>query len=55
MPLWRARGRPSAALALARLEPATLLRLLEALFAPGWSHGTGTPPGLLAGRCGRVR
>ncbi len=53
MPMWRARSSLSAALALTRPELATLLRLLEALFAPGWGQGTGTPPGLLAGRQGR--
>ncbi len=36
-------------LRLSKPEYATLLRLLEVLFAPGWS---GTPPGLLAGRGG---
>ncbi|MEJ8639984.1 hypothetical protein [Streptomyces sp. MS2.AVA.5] len=57
MPLWQARrtGGVSHPLSLSRVELATLLRLLEALFGPGW-----TPkgkeviaPGLLAGRRGR--
>jgi hypothetical protein len=42
-------------LALTRAELATLLRLLERLFGPGWAHrdGTRTAPGLLAARTGR--
>ncbi|GLW75145.1 hypothetical protein Kpho02_74420 [Kitasatospora phosalacinea] len=42
-------------LALPRAELATLLRLVERLFGPGWKHqdGTRTPPGLLASRVGR--
>ncbi|WP_407913792.1 hypothetical protein [Kitasatospora sp. NE20-6] len=43
------------ALALTRAELATLLRLVERLFGPGWEHqdGTRTAPGLLASRTGR--
>ncbi len=42
-------------LALDRPTLATLLRLVERLFAPGWYHRDGrvTPPGLLASRTGR--
>ncbi|MFE7805887.1 hypothetical protein ACFU51_14720 [Streptomyces sp. NPDC057430] len=56
MPLWRARragaGHP---LALSRAELATLLRLIEALFGPGWApkDKAPVPAGLLAGRTGR--
>jgi hypothetical protein len=41
-------------LRLTRPEFATLLRLCEAVFAPGWVHTDGrvTPPGLLGGRTG---
>ncbi|WP_329453194.1 hypothetical protein OG894_42100 (plasmid) [Streptomyces sp. NBC_01724] len=57
MPVWQARRRGGAAhpLALSRTELATLLRLLEALFGPGWApkNQEPTPPGLLAGRTGR--
>jgi len=57
MPLWRARSHGGAAhpLALAKVELATLLRLLEALFGPGWApeDREATPAGLLAGRTGR--
>jgi hypothetical protein len=53
MPLWRARRDRRCALALTRPELATLLRLVETLFAPGWTHGTSRAPGLLAGRRGR--
>ncbi|AEY85331.1 hypothetical protein SHJG_0049 [Streptomyces hygroscopicus subsp. jinggangensis 5008] len=51
-PVWEVRGQYGAALALTKKEFAVLLRLLEALFAPGWA-GVETPPGLLAGREGR--
>ncbi|MFE2727120.1 hypothetical protein [Kitasatospora sp. NPDC059327] len=46
------RGHP---LALDRPALATLLRLVERLFGPGWRHRDGrvTPPGLLASRTGR--
>jgi hypothetical protein len=53
MPLWRARRDRRCPLALTRPELATLLRLVETLFAPGWSHGTYRAPGLLADRRGR--
>ncbi|MGW0336679.1 hypothetical protein ACWD0J_33375 [Streptomyces sp. NPDC003011] len=53
--LWNARGVVGHPLALQRKEFATLQRLCEALFAPGWQHrdGTVTPPGLLGSRTGR--
>ncbi|MFC9295787.1 hypothetical protein ACFTWH_10735 [Streptomyces sp. NPDC057011] len=55
LPMWRAQTIPGHALALNRKELATLLRLLEGLFAPGWSHCDGrvTPAGLLGARTGR--
>ncbi|MFI6881168.1 hypothetical protein ACIBL6_47760 [Streptomyces sp. NPDC050400] len=57
MPLWRARksGGAGHPLALSKAELATLLRLVEALFGPGWSpeDREPTPPGLLAGRHGK--
>ncbi len=58
MPVWRARGGRAARhpLALNRAELATLLRLCEALFGPGWAatdKKAATPPGLLADRTGR--
>ncbi|MFF9425596.1 hypothetical protein [Streptomyces sp. NPDC014746] len=57
MPLWRARkdGGVAHPLALSKVELATLLRLIEALFGPGWSPEgkEPTPPGLLAGRRGK--
>ncbi|WP_367140709.1 MULTISPECIES: hypothetical protein [Streptomyces] len=57
MPLWRARksGGPAHPLALNKAELATLLRLIEALFGPGWTPEgkEPTPPGLLAGRTGK--
>ncbi|MFE5810994.1 hypothetical protein [Streptomyces sp. NPDC056491] len=42
-------------LALSQVEPIVLLKLIEALFAPGWTHKDGrvTPAGMLAGRTGR--
>lgn len=58
MPLWNARKSGGAAhpLALSKVELATLLRLLEALFGPGWTpeDKEPTPPGLLAGRTGKA-
>ncbi|MEU5476721.1 hypothetical protein [Streptomyces mirabilis] len=53
--LWNAHGVVGHPLALQRKEFATLQRLCEALFAPGWEHrdGTVTPPGLLGSRTGR--
>ncbi|MEW2134636.1 hypothetical protein [Streptomyces sp. NPDC005435] len=57
MPLWRARkgGGAGHPLALSKSELATLLRLIEALFGPGWTpeDKEPTPPGLLAGRRGK--
>ncbi len=57
MPLWRARraGGVTHPLALSKVELATLLRLLEVLFGPGWSPKDKPPvaAGLLAGRTGR--
>lgn len=57
MPLWKARkgGGATHPLALSKVELATLLRLLEALFGPGWTpeDKEPTPPGLLAGRTGK--
>ncbi|MFF8790821.1 hypothetical protein [Streptomyces sp. NPDC015125] len=57
MPLWHARksGGAGHALALSKAELAVLLRLIEALFGPGWApkDKEPTPPGLLAGRRGR--
>ncbi|MFR0367585.1 hypothetical protein [Streptomyces sp. MCC20] len=57
MPLWRAHQDVGAAhpLALSKVELAVLLRLLEALFGPGWAPEgkEATPPGLLAGRTGK--
>ncbi|WP_327378887.1 hypothetical protein OG393_33795 (plasmid) [Streptomyces sp. NBC_01216] len=51
--LWKARHDVGAPLALSKPELATLLRFLEALFAPGWGEQCATPPGLLAARRGR--
>ncbi|MEU0896846.1 hypothetical protein [Streptomyces massasporeus] len=57
MPLWRAHQGGGAAhpLALSKVELSVLLRLLEALFGPGWAPlgKEPTPPGLLAGRTGK--
>ncbi|MET8411119.1 hypothetical protein ABZV34_23960 [Streptomyces sp. NPDC005195] len=57
MPLWRAHQHGGAAhpLALNKAELAVLLRLIEALFGPGWApeDKEPTPPGLLAGRTGK--
>ncbi|MFC1436047.1 hypothetical protein ACEZDB_35980 [Streptacidiphilus sp. N1-3] len=54
LPLLAAQG-TSSPLGLTRAELATLLRLLEALFAPGWTHAhkAPTPAGLLGARTGR--
>lgn len=52
-PLWEARNAVGAPLALSKVELATLLRFVEALFAPGWGERCATPPGLLVGRRGR--
>lgn len=51
--LWEARSDVGAPLALSKVELATLLRFVEALFAPGWGEACETPPGLLAKRRGR--
>ncbi|MET9669377.1 hypothetical protein ABZY19_29025 [Streptomyces sp. NPDC006475] len=57
MPLWKARraGGGTHPLCLSKVELATLLRLLEALFGPGWApKGKAViSPGLLAGRRGK--
>ncbi|MFF7189666.1 hypothetical protein ACFZAR_31545 [Streptomyces sp. NPDC008222] len=56
LPLWAAHGVVGHPLALAKRELATLLRLLEAVMAPGWVHRDGrvTPAGLLGARTGRA-
>jgi hypothetical protein len=57
MPLWNAWKGVGARhpLALSKAELATLLRLIEALFGPGWAPKgrPATPAGLLAGRTGK--
>ncbi|WP_190078499.1 hypothetical protein [Streptomyces daghestanicus] len=57
MPLWNAHhgGGAGHPLALDKVELATLLRLIEALFGHGWTpeNREATPPGLLAGRTGK--
>ncbi|WP_331736955.1 hypothetical protein OG426_55730 (plasmid) [Streptomyces canus] len=57
MPLWNARkgGGAGHPLALDKAELATLLRLCEALFGPGWTPEGKEPtlPGRLAGRTGK--
>jgi hypothetical protein len=57
MPLWNAHhgGGAGHPLALSKEELAVLLRLIEALFGPGWEpeDKEPTPPGLLAGRTGK--
>ncbi|MCL7430152.1 hypothetical protein [Streptomyces sp. YS415] len=57
MPLWNAHhgGGVGHPLALSKAELATLLRLIEALFGPGWAPEgkEPTPPGLLASRTGK--
>ncbi|MFB8020755.1 hypothetical protein ACFC36_19545 [Streptomyces rubiginosohelvolus] len=55
LPLWAAQDMVGHPLALAKKEYATLLRLLEAVMAPGWRHRDGrvTPAGLLGTRTGR--
>ncbi len=55
LPMWAARDVVGHSLALAKKELATLLRLLEAVMAPGWTHRDGrvTPAGLLGSRAGR--
>ncbi|WP_372412001.1 hypothetical protein [Streptomyces luteireticuli] len=55
LPLWAARDVVGHPLALTKKELATLLRLVEAVMAPGWRHRDGrvTPPGLIGTRTGR--
>ncbi|WP_432070881.1 hypothetical protein [Streptomyces sp. AA1529] len=55
LPLWAAQEVVGHPLYLAKKEYATLLRLLEAVMAPGWRHRDGrvTPAGLLGTRSGR--
>ncbi|MFF5131013.1 hypothetical protein ACFY41_29330 [Streptomyces syringium] len=55
LPLWAAQDVVGHPLNLAKKELATLLRLLEAVMAPGWSHRDGrvTPAGLIGRRTGR--
>ncbi|MEV5083174.1 hypothetical protein AB0K74_31615 [Streptomyces sp. NPDC056159] len=55
LPLWAAQGVVGHPLTLAKKEYATLLRLLEAVMAPGWVHRDGrvTPAGLIGTRTGR--
>jgi hypothetical protein len=55
LPLWAAQDVIGHPLNLSKKEYATLLRLLEAVMAPGWTHRDGriTPAGLLGTRTGR--
>ncbi|WP_327372298.1 hypothetical protein [Streptomyces sp. NBC_01217] len=55
LPLWAAQDVVGHPLALAKREYATLLRLLEAVMAPGWVHKDNrvTPAGLIGTRTGR--
>ncbi|GAA2615599.1 hypothetical protein GCM10010304_81150 [Streptomyces roseoviolaceus] len=57
IPMYRAQqaGDRRHVLALSRVELAVLLKLIETLFAPGWTHKDGrvTPAGMLADRTGR--
>ncbi|MFF9025671.1 hypothetical protein [Streptomyces eurythermus] len=55
LPMWKARGVVGHPLHLTKIELATLLRLMEAVMAPGWAHRDGrvTPAGLLGERTGR--
>ncbi|MER6058916.1 hypothetical protein [Streptomyces albidoflavus] len=57
VPMYRAQhgGDRRHVLALSRVELVVLLALIEALFAPGWTHEGGrvTPAGMLADRTGR--
>ncbi|MFB8123305.1 hypothetical protein ACFVG1_23800 [Streptomyces bacillaris] len=57
VPMYRAQhgGDRRHALALSKVELIVLLKLIEALFAPGWTHEGGrvTPAGMLADRKGR--
>ncbi|KWT63887.1 hypothetical protein ADL21_00600 [Streptomyces albus subsp. albus] len=55
LPLWAAQDVVGHPLALSKKELAVLLRLLEAVMAPGWTHRDGrvSPAGLLGSRIGR--
>ncbi|MEU5709937.1 hypothetical protein [Streptomyces flaveolus] len=55
LPLWAAQGMVGHPLNLTKKEYATLLRLMEAVMAPGWTHRDGrvTPAGLIGTRTGR--
>ncbi|MGW4840032.1 hypothetical protein [Streptomyces globisporus] len=57
IPMYRAQhgGDRRHVLALSRVELVVLLKLIEALFAPGWNHKDGrvTPAGMIADRTGR--
>ncbi|MEV7683244.1 hypothetical protein AB0O64_32585 [Streptomyces sp. NPDC088341] len=55
LPLWAAQDVAGHPLNLSKKEFATLLRLLEAVMAPGWTHrdGSVTPAGLIGTRTGR--
>ncbi|MEU1789127.1 hypothetical protein ABZ553_25315 [Streptomyces sparsogenes] len=55
LPLWAAQDVAGHPLNLSKKEYATLLRLLEAVMAPGWAHrdGSVTPAGLIGTRTGR--
>ncbi|WP_346177207.1 hypothetical protein [Streptomyces cuspidosporus] len=55
LPLWAAQDVAGHPLNLTKREYATLLRLLEAVMAPGWTHrdGSVTPAGLIGTRTGR--
>ncbi|MFD8627932.1 hypothetical protein ACFV4E_29345 [Streptomyces hygroscopicus] len=55
LPLWAAQGVVGHPLNLSKKEYATLLRLVEAVMAPGWKHRDGrvTPAGLIGARTGR--
>ncbi|MFH8939544.1 hypothetical protein [Streptomyces griseosporeus] len=55
LPLWAAQDVVGHPLNLSKMEFATLLRLLEAVMAPGWTHRDGrvTPAGLIGTRTGR--
>lgn len=55
LPLWAAQDAVGHALSLEKKEYSTLLRLMEAVMAPGWAHRDGrvTPAGLLGTRTGR--
>ncbi|MFL4953331.1 hypothetical protein ACJ6WE_40075 [Streptomyces sp. MMS24-I31] len=57
IPMYRAQqaGDRRHVLALSRVELAVLLKLIEVLFAPGWTHRDGrvTPAGMLTDRTGR--